>query len=305
MSWTCGFFNSVGEDRRYNADQMSHIFDGLITQGVYENVGKKLAVGPNSGMTIQIDTGRGWFGSRWVNNDSIYQITLEDADVLLNRYAAICVRCDLTDSVRDAYPYVKYSDFASSPTKPTMERTETVQEYCLAYVYIKGGASAITAADIEDTRANKNLCGWVTGLIDQVDTETLWNQWQALFSDFMALKAAEFTTWFNALQDVLSGDAEAKIAADLVTLNNRAKKITVTLDGLSWVQGSDGEYTQAVTAPGVTVDNEIIIVPADASKDSFISMGVTATIQASDSITFSAMAPDDVELTVKVIILNI
>ena len=134
MSWTCGFFNSVGEDRRYNADQMSHIFDGLITQGVYEKVGKKLAVGPNSGMTIQIDTGRGWFGSRWVNNDSIYQITLEDADVLLNRYAAICVRCDLTDSVRDAYPYVKYSDFASSPIKPTMERSETVKEYCLAYV---------------------------------------------------------------------------------------------------------------------------------------------------------------------------
>ena len=50
MAWTSGFFNSVNGDRLYNADQMSHIFEGLITDGVYESVGNKLAVQPNSGL---------------------------------------------------------------------------------------------------------------------------------------------------------------------------------------------------------------------------------------------------------------
>ena len=66
MAWTSGFFNSVNGDRLYNADQMSRLFEGLITDGVYASVGNKMAVQPNSGMTIQIATGRGWFGRHWV-----------------------------------------------------------------------------------------------------------------------------------------------------------------------------------------------------------------------------------------------
>lgn len=323
MAWTSGFFNSIDNDRLYNADQMSEIFDGLITQGVYESIGKKLAVQPNSGMTIQINTGRGWFGSRWVKNDSEYLLTLEDSDVLLNRYAAICIRADLADSARTAEPYIKYSDFATSPVKPAMERTEFVKEYCLAYVLIKGGATEITAADITDTRPNTSLCGWVTGLIKQVDSDTLWSQWQAqfedfmakqdesvadkdqAFSDFMALKQSEFTTWFNSLQGVLSEDAETRIAADLVTLQNQLKKITVTFDGLAWESQESGEYLQTVSAPGVTADNDIIITPTDEWREAWIRQGITATVQSADSITFSTYHPEDVAMTATVIIMNI
>ena len=184
--WTSGFFNSVNGDRLYNADQMSRIFEGLITNGVYASVGNKLAVQPNSGMTIQIATGRGWFGRHWVNNDSEYTLTVDESDVVLKRYVAVCIRVDDTDAVRDAVPYLKYGEFATNPVKPTMTRTETVKEYCLAYIYIKAGATAITASDIEDTRANESLCGWVTGLIEQLSSATLFEQFTAIFND-----------WFN------------------------------------------------------------------------------------------------------------
>lgn len=191
MAWSYGFFNSVDGDRTYNAQQMSEIFDGLITEGVYEAVGNKLAVQPNDGMTIQINTGRGFVGKHWVKNDSIYTHTLEPSDVLLNRYCAVCIRADDTDSVRNAVPYFKYSEFATNPVKPTMVRTEKITERCLAYIYIKAKAKAITAADIEDTRGDTNLCGWVTGLIDQVDTTTLWEQYKAEWNTFMDANEAE------------------------------------------------------------------------------------------------------------------
>ena len=180
MAWTSGFFNSVNGDRLYNADQMSRIFEGLITDGVYESVANKLAVQPNSGMTIQIATGRGWFGRHWVNNDSEYKLTVDQSDVILNRYVAVVIKVDDTDAVRDAVPYLKYSDYATTPVKPTMTRTETVKEYCLAYIYIKAGATAITASDIEDTRQDTNLCGWVTGLIDQITPDTLYTRFTGL-----------------------------------------------------------------------------------------------------------------------------
>lgn len=250
-------------------------------------------------------------------------MTLEDSDVLLNRYAAICIRADLDDRGRTAEPYVKYSDFASSPVKPTMERTEFVKEYCLDYVLIKGGATEIAAADITDTRPNKSLCGWVTGLIEQVDSDTLWDQWEAqfeafmaeqddsandretAFSDFLALKQAEFTNWFNGLQNVLPEDAETQIAANLVTLQNQLKKITVTLDGLGWESQESGEYIQTVSAPGVTADNDIIITPLEEWREAWIRQGITATVQSADAITFSASNPEDVNMTATVIIMNI
>lgn len=230
MAWTYGFFNSVDGDRTYNAQQMSEIFDGLITEGVYESVGNKLAVQPNEGMTIQINTGRGFVGKHWVKNDSIYTHTLEASDVLLNRYCAVCIRADDTDSVRNAVPYFKYSEFATNPVKPTMTRTEKITERCLAYIYIKAKAKTITAADIEDTRGDTNLCGWVTGLIDQVDTTTLWEQYKAEWNTFMDDNEAE-----------IEAVTEAKNAANTAATN------ATTQANYAKTQG-DNAKTQAANA---------------------------------------------------------
>ena len=238
MAWTSGFFNSENGDRSYSADQISEMFDGLITNGVYESVGNKLAVRPNDGMTIQIDTGRGKFGKRWAKNDSAYLIQLEDSDVTLNRYAAICVRVDNADSGRTVTPYVKYSEFATSPTKPTMERTETIEEYCLAMVLIPAGATEITAADIEDTRPNAELCGWVTGLIYQVDSNTLWEQWEALFN-----------IWFDQMKDQLSEDAAGNLQAQIDVIRVAVENAQTTADNAMPKTGGN------FTSQGVGLNN--------------------------------------------------
>lgn len=294
MAWKSGFFNSVNGDRVYNADQLSAIFEGLITNGVYESVGNKLAVQPNNGMTIQINTGRGWFGQRWVNNDSEYLQTLEAADVLLNRYCAVCVRVDKSDSVRNAEPYFKYSEYATAPVKPTMERTETIQEYCLAYVLIRAGASQITAADIEDTRSNTELCGWVTGLIKQLDATTLFEQYTGIFFD-----------WFNNLEEYMDENVEVKLVNDVIELQGRTLKTTVTLTGSGWTNNGDGTYTQTVSANGVMSASDIMVAPKDEDRDTYIAMGCEAKATGSHSITFECTNPQSVDVMVEVIIFNI
>lgn len=165
MAWESGFYNSVNGDRKYNADHISGMFEGMITQGVYPSAGNKMAVHPGGGLAVQIASGRGWFNRRWVSNTAEYLIPLEEPDVMLDRYAAVCIRADNSDDVRAALPYVKYSEFAASPVRPEMERTDLVKEFCLAYVYLRAGTSEITDSDVEDTRDNPDLCGWAAGLI--------------------------------------------------------------------------------------------------------------------------------------------
>lgn len=272
MAWTHGFHNSMNGDRVYNADQMSSIFEGLITDGVYEAVGNKLAVEPNSGMVIQIATGRGWFNKRWVSNDTPYLLTLENSDVLLNRYAAICVRSDNTDSVRATVPYVKYSDFATNPAKPTVTRTDTVKEYILAYVYIRARATAISAADIEDTRQNKILCGWVTGLIDQITPDTLYRQF-----------TEQFNQWFNGLVDIIDSDVETTL------VNAMARNATIAINVDKWEPTGIGTgYTADIILTNMTSTKSVFIWPTDVTEDVYEEAQVKLTRQVGNRLTFTA-----------------
>ena len=51
MSVSSGFFNSLNGDRKYNAAQMSAIFDGLIIDGVFASIGTAFAVKAAGGLT--------------------------------------------------------------------------------------------------------------------------------------------------------------------------------------------------------------------------------------------------------------
>lgn len=281
--WESGFFNSVNGDRVYNAEQMSSIFEGLITDGVYEAVGNKLAVQPNSGMTIQIATGRGWCKKSWFNNTSEYLIALEASDVTLNRYAAICIRADHSETVRNAEPYVKYSDFATTPVKPEPENSETVKELILAYVYIKAGATEITASDITDTRADESICGWVTGLIEQLNSATLWTQWEELF-----------TKWFNGLQDLINENTETMLVAALPV------SVTLTLTAEDWVSES-GVYKQTVTVTGMNDTKSVLVSPTATSASAYSASEVRCSGQSTNTLEFMAVSQPSEAISIDII----
>lgn len=217
MAITYGFFNAIKQsdgsyDRTYNADQMSLYFEGLVSDGVYENVGDAMQVVASTGMEVQVKSGRMLIGSKWVKNDAAYQITLNSSHVTLNRYTAIVVRLDL--STRTISIIAKDGDNATDPTKPTMTNSQTIKEMCLAYIYVGRGVTSISQANIEDTRPDNNVCGWVTGIVQQVDTSTLFLQWQTAYEQFyqqmqtwQQQQESAFDVWFSALTDQLNVNA--------------------------------------------------------------------------------------------------
>lgn len=214
MAITYGFFNAIKQsdgtyDRTYSADQMSLYFEGLVGDGVYESVDDGMQVVASSGMQVQVKKGRMLINSKWVKNDAAYPIAINAAHVTLNRYTAIVVRLDL--SARTISIVAKDGDNATDPTKPTMTNSQAVKEMCLAYIYVGRGVTSISQANIEDTRPDNNVCGWVTGIVQQVDTSKLFLQWQTAYEEFyqqmqtwQQQQEAAFNTWFSALTDQLN-----------------------------------------------------------------------------------------------------
>lgn len=220
MAITSGFFDSISGDRKYNAEQMSNYFDGLISNGIYENIGDKFVVTTGTGMTVNVGTGRAIINCHWIKNDATASFTLDPADVQLSRIDAIVLRLDKRENARNINIVVKKGTAAQNPTTPSITRTDDVYELYLATVKVNKNVTSIVQSNIIDWRST-NYCGWVTGLIKQVDTSTLFLQWQnayeqqfADFDDYMNEKKEEFNEWFATLTK------ELKVEASLVKFQN-------------------------------------------------------------------------------------
>lgn len=205
MSVTYGFFNAIDSDRVYNADQMSEYFKGLITDGVYESVGNALYVQQEAtpSMNVKVGTGRAIINCKWLENDAVEIIPITAASVAYPRYTAVVVRLDMSE--RTMSIVTKDGTPSASPVKPQMTNTDSIKEICLAMIYVSAGVTSITQANIQDTRGT-SLCGWITGLIRQVDTSELYDQYQTAFEEYYNQMRTAFDEWFADLTDDLNVD---------------------------------------------------------------------------------------------------
>jgi hypothetical protein len=237
MAITYGFFNSLNGDRTYDADQMSEYFDGLVSNGVYESVGGGLQVlAVSEGMAVNVSTGRALINCKWLNNSAVLTLDITAAHAILNRWTAVIVRLDIvnrlmTITTKDGTP-------ATDPVKPPMQNDASMVEMCLAYVYVAADSGSISQADITDMRGT-NLCGWVTGLIEQVDTATLFLQWQTAFNNYYQQMTSAFNDWFNTLTDELQVNTFIqKFSKNVVLATGVSNIIPLNMTGYTY-DGSD------------------------------------------------------------------
>lgn len=192
MSLTSGFFDSLNGDRKYNTLQLSSIFDGIISEGVYATYGNHFLVSPVSGMQIKVGSGRAWLDHTWTLNSTDYPLTVEDAEVVLKRIDTVIIEVDRRDSGRINRLRILKGTPASSPSAPTLTNTDTLKQYPLANILVKPNVTEITTADITN-RIGTSALPWVTGIIDHVSAEELVQQWRT-----------EFDTLLDTLQAMIS-----------------------------------------------------------------------------------------------------
>lgn len=210
MSVSSGFFNSLNGDRKYNAAQMSAIFDGLIVDGVFASIGTAFAVKAAGGLTVNVGIGKAWFDHTWTVNDSILPMTAPEAEVLLDRIDAVVLEVNGTESVRDnTIKFVKGNP-SSAPSRPTLTNEGNVHQYPLCYIYRKYGTAVINQADITPMVGTEST-PFVTGILQTISLDELLGKWQDELDrftdarsqevdDWIAQEEIDFTTWFNEMK---------------------------------------------------------------------------------------------------------
>ena len=200
MGVTYGFYNSLNGDRKYNAEQVSSLFDGLIIDGVFASIGTAFAVKATTGVTVNVGIGKAWFNHTWTLNDSILPLEAPEAEVLLDRIDAVVLEVNSTDSVRaNSIKFVK-GEPSSSPSNPSLVNEGTIHQYPLCYIYRKFGSSSITQADITNMVGTEST-PFVTAMLQTVSLDELLGQWQNELDQFVDEQQKEVNQWISSEQE--------------------------------------------------------------------------------------------------------
>lgn len=210
MSVSSGFFNSLNGDRKYNAAQMTAIFDGLIIDGVFASIGTAFAVKAAGGLTVNVGVGKAWFDHTWTVNDSILPMTAPEAEVLLDRIDAVVLEVNGMESIREnTIKFVKGNP-SSAPSRPILTNEGNVHQYPLCYIYRKYGTAVINQADITPMVGTEST-PFVTGILQTISLDELLGKWQDELDrftdarsqevdDWIAQEESDFTAWFNKMK---------------------------------------------------------------------------------------------------------
>lgn len=198
MAVTYGFYNSLLGDRKYNATQMSSLFDGIIRDGILMAVGNRFIVKPGTGMGLTVGSGRAWFNRTWTYNDSDMPINVRNSELLLDRIDALVIEIDARDESRMNSIRWVYGTPSTVPIKPTLTKSPYLNQYPLAYVTVVHGTTVITQANIENMIGTSQT-PYVTGpleILNSADMLAQWDaQWKNLSTSMSTQKTQQQTSW--------------------------------------------------------------------------------------------------------------
>lgn len=248
MAIQCGFFNSVNKDRLYSAEDMTKPYELLVSNGVFASPdgtpSDQLQVMASNGFNVLVKPGRGIFADKWLINDAEMTLTFDAPEVTVDRIDSVIVRVDVSEDVRIGDIFVRKGTPSTSPVPPDLIDTGLIKEYRLANVRLDSDTLEIRQLNIQDCRGSAE-CPWVTSLIQQVDTSTLFIQWTDAFD-----------VWFAGIKEYLatstlirsysttyrsSASGETTIPINLPQFNRFLDILHVYINGMMLIEGA--EYT--------------------------------------------------------------
>jgi hypothetical protein len=201
MAFSFGFYNSFNHDRRYNAIQISMIFDGIISDGIYANYEKAMIVkASEEENTVIVQPGRAWFDHTWNYNDADLPIIADQSEIVLDRIDALVIDISSNENYRtNDIIWVKGTP-SSNPERPVLTNTLEHHQYPLCYIYRKANTEIINQEDITNTVGTEE-CPFVTGILDTVSIDELLLQWKDQWAQFMIVYEKSADDWQKEQQD--------------------------------------------------------------------------------------------------------
>lgn len=260
MSFTYGFYNSINHDRKYDSVQISFMFDGLITDGVYRTIGSCFALTVNSGLKVNVGAGRAWFNHTWSFNDTTYILQLPEAHAVFPRIDAIVIRVDR--SSRTNALAVVSGNPASNPQRPTLRKSDDVFEHALGYVMVSNGQTELKPTDITQVIGSSE-CPFVTSLMQGVAIDDLLRNWMNEFDALFALlkKQTSQAVAGTLIDKSVTTEKLADGAVRLRFTDVSVKKSQFTADNKYSSYGYECKGTIPLTGVTETMRPEVVFSP--------------------------------------------
>ena len=208
-----GFYDAINGDRKYSAEDMNKPYSRVVADGVFATQegtpsSDLQVVASGTGMIITVQAGQAIIGGKWFENTSPIMVTVPANTALYSRLDSVIMRVDKRTSGRTGAIVYRTGTAAQEPTAPEITQTASLMEYRLANIIVGPSTTAILQSQIVDLRGTETP--WVTSLIQQVDTSTLFAQYQAAFAEqyaryteeYQAYKAQQQADWSAFIQTI-------------------------------------------------------------------------------------------------------
>lgn len=267
MSNEYGFFASKDHDRRYSADDFSAFFNDFFTNGVLGSDTNALMVTAVGDMNISIAAGTAYINGHWYRKSSAQVLSLGDSDTVYGRTDAVVIRCDLEK--RMVYPFIIEGVPEEMPAQPLPVRNEKCYDLVLAYVDVAANCVEVTAADITDKRGFDDVCGFVTGAVDHIDTAGLFKQYEAQWELLKAAcsndSAAVIKAWseliaVKKINGIVPTEGEVKLTQSLIPSDSEVYQMPYYIQSGIITVGESSWRGVDVTFPMEFADTPILML---------------------------------------------
>jgi hypothetical protein len=202
------------------------------------------------GLGVTVAPGFGMIKGRIAYDPETASLTLDKAPTKNSRIDRVVLRCSYLDRLCEIV--VKTGTAAATPVAPDLEQPSAGDYYelGLASITISANQTVLTQAQITDTRADSSVCGYITQLIDSIDTSVFFAQLDQFYADFVAKTdtdyensraqyielcqaivdalgafegnaSEEFTAWFDEIKGQLSEDAAGNLQNEVDAINEQ------------------------------------------------------------------------------------
>jgi len=241
-----GFFNSVGEDREYLADEFSKPFGALLNgqAGVVLGIDDGLAPSIVTGREVNIASGFAFCGLMpgwWYQSTAEETVTLDPADTGKKRVDLIVLRLDNnTEARKISIEVIKGDEVPGTPSIPTPTKNATTYELEIAEANI----NVSTLESIKDVRHYANTSG------EFIDVDTI-------PEGECALKKTD-GTWYTEYEGyALSTGNQLALSGTICALPNLSLE-----EGYAYYVQSDGSIDLGATEKlaGYAIGDNMFIV---------------------------------------------
>ena len=236
-------------DRAETSDLFRLLFANLVSSGVLATPGDCFKVNADTGLTVRIRPGFAMINGAFAYDAEESTVTLATANANLPRIDRVVLRCNYLNRLCEII--TKTGTPASIPAAPELLQPASGDYYelCLATVRVEAGATSVTQSAITDTRGDSSVCGFITQLIDHLDTSEFMSQLTAWQEEYSAEQQAAFTAWFNEMKDQLSEDAAGNLQLEIDSLTQSAEAHDESIGQINEIIG---DADMGTTAPTVT-----------------------------------------------------